>query len=356
MLLIRSRKSGLRFRYLSLMMFSLALVLTEVFLDYSSYIMDIIQIDKFSFPVQFLIGPSLFLFVDSSLYPDSRKKPWIHFLVFGFFVLYFMLFYVQDSALKYNVHVDEYGLDLSKMAVDSHTNYDPLGIHPFFHVLVFIHLLVYGVFLGMAIRRKYRSSSKNFFNQGNFFINQYRNLFLFYVCAILIMAYLIFRYFWLGDFLFSLYLTAIIYLISLNISFRSLNQYFRNRQEVKYANSTLGEEEKVSIMNRIKQVAEDEEFYCQDGASLETISRKIKVSKHNVSQVINELMGQSFFEYLADLRINKAKSLLMDPNYQKLTIDEISFLVGYNSRSAFNRVFKNITGNTPTEFRRENQA
>ena len=67
---IKGRKSGSRFTFLSLFIFSLFLVLTEVFLDYSGYILSVIQIDKFSFPAQFLIAPSLFLFIRTSLYPN----------------------------------------------------------------------------------------------------------------------------------------------------------------------------------------------------------------------------------------------------------------------------------------------
>jgi AraC-like DNA-binding protein len=252
------------------------------------------------------------------------------------------------------LHVEEYDLSLSKLPTDSNVFFDPLGLHPYLHLLVFVHLLIYAILMGLVIARKYIQSSEKFFNLKDSFINQYRNLFAFYVIAILSMAYLVFRYFWLGDFLFSLYLTCIIYIISIRISFRSLNHYFRNKQEMKYANSTLGEEEKDAILQKIKQVVEEEEFYCHYTASIELVSKRIKVTKHNVSQVINELLGKSFFEYLAELRIDKSKSLLSDSRYEKLTIDEISFMVGYNSRSAYNRVFKSLTGLTPTEYRKNN--
>jgi AraC-like DNA-binding protein len=264
-----------------------------------------------------------------------------------------LLYYVQDNAFKYNLHVAEHGADLPKLATDSRVFYDPLGIHPNFHLLVFIHLLVYAILLGIVIVRKYHQTGMTFFTRKDSFIHQYRNLFFFYLLAILIMAYLVFKYFWLGDFLFSLYLTAIIYLIGISISFRSLNQYFRHQKEVKYASSSLGSEDKASILKRIKQAMEEEEFYCRDGASLEELSKRTKVSKHYVSQVINELLHKSFFEYLAELRIEKSRSLLADPRYHKITIDEISFMVGYNSRSAFNRVFKSMTGTTPAEYRKQ---
>lgn len=354
LLFVKSRKSDSRFRYLSLLLFSLAIVLAEVFLDYSGFIIRIIQIDKFSFPVQLLIAPSLFLFIKTSLFPDQKPRPAIHYLIFVLFLLYFSLYYIQDSAFKHNLHIQEYSLNQSKLPANSDQFYDPFRIHRYFHLLVFIHLLAYAFFMVVLIARKYTQSSLRFFNRADSFINQYRSLFFFYLFALLIMAYMILRYFWLGDFLFSLYLTCIIYIIAINISVRSLNSYFLKKQMVKYASSSLGEDDKISILEKIMRVAEDEEFFCQDSASIEAISKRIKVSRHYVSQVINELLDKSFFEYLAELRIEKSKSLLSDSRYHNLTIDEISFMVGYNSRSAYNRVFKTITGSTPAQYRKDN--
>ncbi|HER40042.1 MAG TPA: AraC family transcriptional regulator, partial [Salinimicrobium catena] len=158
-------------------------------------------------------------------------------------------------------------------------------------------------------------------------------------------------YFHLGDYLFSIYLTGIIYLISINISFRSLNSYFQNKQVAKYAKSLLPDDETRIYLEKIRNVIENEEFYSGSHASLDEVAKKARLSRHIVSQVINESIGKTFFEYLAQCRIDRAKVLLKDPKYHNITIDEISFMVGYNSRSAFNRVFKSLAGMTPTEYR-----
>jgi AraC-like DNA-binding protein len=351
---MKGRRSGNRFKYLGLLILSLGIILIEVFLNYSGYITQMIHIHKFSFPIQFLIAPSLFLFIKGSLQTKLARNSWVHFIPFAFFLLYFMLYYVQDGAVKYNLRIEENGLNLEKLPVESRAFYDPLRIHHYFHFLVFVQLLFYAYLIWRELSVRYRKEAIKLFNSQRYFLNQYRNLLLYYLLAILIMAWLLIRYFWLGDYIFSLYLTVILYLISINISYRSLNEYFRNRQSVKYASSNLDFDEKTSILDQIRKVAEDEGFYCKGNASLDALSGQIKVSKHNVSQVINEMLGKSFFEYLAELRISKAKELLSDQAYQNVTIDEISFLVGYNSRSAFNRVFKSITSTTPAEYRRTN--
>ena len=351
---IQGRKSGSRFTYLSLLFFSLFLVLTEVFLDYSGYILSIIQIDRFSFPAQLLIAPSLFLFIKTSLYPNRSANPWVHYIPFLFILIYFSIYYIQDSALKYNLHIEQYDSGLEKLPQKTGYNYDPLGIHAHFHNLVFVHLILYAGLMWRIIRKAYKQSSLRVFNMESSFINQYRNLLIYYLLALIFMAFLLVRYFHMGDFVFSLYLTCIVYLISINISYRSLTKYFRSRQALKYASSTLSEADKTSILEKIQLVMEEEDFYCQGNASLDQLSDRIKVPRHSVSQVINEVLGKNFFEYLAGLRISKSKSLLANPEYRNITIDEISYMVGYNSRSAFNRVFKSITGTTPDKYRKEN--
>jgi AraC-like DNA-binding protein len=60
--------------------------------------------------------------------------------------------------------------------------------------------------------------------------------------------------------------------------------------------------------------------------------------------------GLNFTEYLSRVRIEKAKNLLLNPN---LRISEIAFEVGFQSLTHFNRVFKKIVGQSPTDYRRQ---
>ena len=56
----------------------------------------------------------------------------------------------------------------------------------------------------------------------------------------------------------------------------------------------------------------------------------------------------NFTDYLSRVRIEKSKNLLLNPN---LRISEIAFEIGFQSLTHFNRVFKRITGQSPTEYR-----
>jgi YesN/AraC family two-component response regulator len=124
----------------------------------------------------------------------------------------------------------------------------------------------------------------------------------------------------------------------------------------KYRKSSLNEQGKQKILNSIVSEFENREYYSENLASLSDLSKRIGESQHHVSQVINERLGRSFFELLASYRIEKAKQILSDENSGKLTIEEISEMVGYNSKTAFNNAFRKITGQTPSEFRNQKSA
>ena len=85
------------------------------------------------------------------------------------------------------------------------------------------------------------------------------------------------------------------------------------------------------------------------------MGRKTSIPAHHISQVINEKLHMSFFELIASYRIKEAESILLDPANDLLTIEEVAEEVGYNSKSAFNKTFKKLTGKTPSECRDQNK-
>ncbi|HSN49627.1 MAG TPA: helix-turn-helix domain-containing protein [Bacteroidales bacterium] len=97
---------------------------------------------------------------------------------------------------------------------------------------------------------------------------------------------------------------------------------------------------------------ETRQYYTENLGSLSDLAKRIGESPHHVSQVLNEKLHKSFFELLASYRIEKAKKIISEDRGNKLIIEEISEMVGYNSKTAFNNSFKKLTGKTPSEFRK----
>jgi len=108
----------------------------------------------------------------------------------------------------------------------------------------------------------------------------------------------------------------------------------------------------VKILDNIILELKTRHYFSDNLASLSELAKKIGESPHHVSQVINEKLNESFFELLASYRVEEAKRILSDNKNDNMTIEEVSEIVGYNSKTAFNNAFKKLTGKTPSEFRK----
>jgi AraC-like DNA-binding protein/ligand-binding sensor protein len=82
--------------------------------------------------------------------------------------------------------------------------------------------------------------------------------------------------------------------------------------------------------------------------SLSQVATAVNTSTFYFCKMFKKATGLNFTEYLSRVRIHKAKNLLLNPN---LRISEIAFEVGFQSLTHFNRVFKKVTGESPSEYR-----
>jgi AraC-like DNA-binding protein/ligand-binding sensor protein len=85
-----------------------------------------------------------------------------------------------------------------------------------------------------------------------------------------------------------------------------------------------------------------------DDLSLSDVAKAVNTSTFYFCKLFKKETGLNFTAYLSRIRIEKAKNLLLNPN---LRISEVAFDVGFQSLTHFNRIFRNITGESPTQYR-----
>jgi len=101
--------------------------------------------------------------------------------------------------------------------------------------------------------------------------------------------------------------------------------------------------------NLIRQAKEHiEQYYTDPNLSLNEVAVQVNLSASHFSVVFSQETGQTFKEYLTEIRINKAKELL---RMTSLRAADIAYQVGYNDPHYFSSVFKKNTGLSPIEFR-----
>lgn len=95
--------------------------------------------------------------------------------------------------------------------------------------------------------------------------------------------------------------------------------------------------------------------FLNPSLTLKDLAKSLNVPSRDLSVLINHHLGQHFFDFINSFRINRAKEILADPDKKDLTVLEILYDVGFNSKSSFNTAFKKQTRQTPTEFRKASQ-
>lgn len=125
------------------------------------------------------------------------------------------------------------------------------------------------------------------------------------------------------------------------------------RPNIKYANSVLSNEDADNIISRLEKLMQEKKLYLKSSLTINDLADILKCSRHHLSQVLNDNLQQSYYDYINGLRIEEAKRLLNDPQYDQLKISSIAYDSGFNSLSSFNEVFKKIAGKTPSEYRKE---
>lgn len=105
-------------------------------------------------------------------------------------------------------------------------------------------------------------------------------------------------------------------------------------------------------MSQLKPVIEYMQTFYDQPLTLAGIAKVAHLSVSRLAHLFREQMGITLIDYLTNIRINHAKRLLLTT---ELNCTRICFEIGYNNQSYFTRVFKQITGLTPRQFRAQNK-
>lgn len=108
--------------------------------------------------------------------------------------------------------------------------------------------------------------------------------------------------------------------------------------------------EKVVQMLKIK--IEEEKLYLNPALTLATMAEATGFSQKIISAVLNQYIRKSFNEYVNEYRVYAFKEKIMLPESNQLTIAGIASECGFGSQPTFQRVFKEITGQSPSAFRK----
>lgn len=138
-----------------------------------------------------------------------------------------------------------------------------------------------------------------------------------------------------------------------NIDFSESNTSMLNNVEQNasvYSKSGLTDSKIEVLAKRLASFMIQEKPFLNENLNLALLANNLNISPAHLSQVINQYYEISFYDYINQYRIEKAKTMIKSNNYEHLSILGIAFECGFKSKSSFNRYFKKYTGKTPSQF------
>ncbi|TNF41653.1 MAG: AraC family transcriptional regulator [Bacteroidetes bacterium] len=122
--------------------------------------------------------------------------------------------------------------------------------------------------------------------------------------------------------------------------------------ENKNARPALTEQETAKLTNTVFQYLQTKKPYLNPDYSLQMMAEDLQISRHKLSYIINIGLQKNFYKLINEFRVQEVKEMLVNPEYHHYTLLGIGLECGFNSKTSFNRIFKEETGLTPTEYKK----
>jgi len=118
-----------------------------------------------------------------------------------------------------------------------------------------------------------------------------------------------------------------------------------------YKNPRLKPQEKKKIREALENYFKKDKPYFDSRLTISMVSQKLDIPRHKLTEVLNTGIGKNFYRFVNEYRVEEVKKMLSNPAYNHYSIEAIGYECGFNSKSAFFSVFKDLTGKTPAQYK-----
>ena len=282
-----------------------------------------------------------------------NKKKLLHLLPFVAFNLYIVgALFFPYTANKIRIH-------------NVHANVQPPYLFLFFLILTLLSGPFYFILTLNRLKRHNINIFNNFSSTEDINLEWLRKLVIVFgiiwtSLIIIPVIHHVFNLFSMGFCTDGLFLALSVFVILIGYFGLKQKIIFGNEYEqqaisiegkIKYSGSTLKEDEAVKYIKQLNKYIQLEKPYLNPGLTLTQLASDLNISPHHLSQIINEHFNMNFFEYTNQFRVEEVKSRINNPKFESFSLLGIALDSGFNSKSAFNRIFKKYTNQTPSQYR-----
>jgi len=311
-------------------------------------------IEMYSFPfVSFTYGPLLYLYVKFMTQPE-RKFNWLallHFIPFVVFLVVSVVF--REIPLMKDLR--------SFFAPDRF-----ISLRIIYGVVMFFSVTIYSTltFIDISRHQAYLKTILSY-TSGVITLNWLKVFSIsFYVMFLILFIlgglnligdtipfdpyFVVFAYITVFTFVLSFYIISQPLIFGQEV--KILNGEDKKEGE-KYTRSGLKEEQAQSYLEKLISYVGKNKPYLDRNLSIQDLSESTSISRHHITQVLNEKHKKNFFTFINEYRVREVINRFNDKKNDNFTILAIAFDAGFNSKTTFNSIFKTYTGMTPSEFR-----
>ncbi len=307
-----------------------------------------------------LLGPFLFLYISALIDPKFRfnRKKLVHFIPFILFNLY--------------IGIVSFVPQLSEQIRLDHVE-GAHGVPLLFNLFLILTVLsgpLYFLLSILLFKKLDIDIFNNFSSYENVDLDWLRKLvysfgFIWTLLMIFTTVHHVFQIFSWSFCTDGLFLSLSVFIILIGyfglkqseifVPFQDQNKDYITKTKKKYAHVLLDKAEAEKYAEEIKEFMRTEQPYLESDLTLPRLATKLQISSHLLSRVINEKFGLNFFDFINHYRIEAVKAKMVEPESDKLSLLGIAYECGFNSKSAFNRVFKKLTKLTPSEYKNQHR-
>lgn len=131
-----------------------------------------------------------------------------------------------------------------------------------------------------------------------------------------------------------------------------INENELDLKQESYKNPRLKTEEKQKIKEALENYFIKDKPYFNSRLTITMVSNKLGMPRHKITEVLNTDIGKNFYRFVNEYRVEEVKSMLSNPAYNHYSIEAIGYECGFNSKSAFFSVFKDLTSMTPAQYKK----
>jgi len=346
---------GIAMLALSFDVFHSAYILFSYYFEFPHYI-------GITYAFPFLYGPIFYIYTKliSSGENTFNPKYYLHFIPFVLVVIYGLVFvYFRSAEFKLTLIDNESGSAVPGLEI---INY----LKP-------IHGIIY-VLLTIKVLRGYNSAIKtSYSNIEKINLNWLRHLTigLTVIWSIVVLSYI-------ANILsertvkldYWIYMAASVLIYSIGYLsllqpqiFSAVNQKPEDKADDKlkimsgggttYQRSGLSDHDAQSYLQNLQDTMERDKPYLNSDLTLRELADSLSMSTHNLSEILNTRLNKNFYDFINHYRVEEVKRRLTGSESKYYSLIAIAYDSGFNSKSAFNTIFKKQTGTTPSQYRKQ---